>query len=623
MTTQASAARKMIQLPTVIHREESPRATNPQQRVALALYDQGLNVIPMPYGQKIGYPWKAPQTTRLTREGLERIFTQQHNIAIMTGETSRNLFVLDCESMEVYATYKAALIEKGIRVVSVKTRRGAHIYLRCEHHAIANIAPGVLPDAELRGNREYVLAVGSFLTNGTTYGGLENWNTRALDIPTVAPSDIDFLRDAAGNRVKVRVKQRAPQRRQTLTAGTGLKPAARDYLQHGARLAEGERNTSLFAAACAFRDALYTVDQTTAELEPIATASGLPGHEAVATIRSAYRQQPKTRYLTHNLAAQFADDYTRWARKSDRVVFLALVQRCHDGRGHDGHGKRRLTFRATVRELATIARMSTRTVLSALHRMTQAAHYDPPLIRRDGTDGGGKYDATLWRFTDFVTEAGKRVAHDKSNTVCVTHTKMHSSSVLLLSRNTDALERGALGFTGMQVLNAMLGIGKPATTAEIAAAAGATVRQVHYALRTPRKGGLLRSSGTVTQAGRGLWQVNPAAADDSWLNHAIAAPAQRKRTRNGITQLTSVLGTGEQRKTLFRKQRAEHAQFVIERGIRRYKPPQDNTPAPEPKRAKKSRHTATSAALGQPLTAAVTSAAAIFTEFQRLAEDAP
>lgn len=606
-----------VSTPRIVLRTRTAQNPNPQLGIALALYDQGLNVIPMPYGRKTGYPWRLSRNTRLPRDFVARVFETPHNIAIMTGETSRNLFVLDCESMKVFETYKAALTEKGIPVVSVKTGRGAQILLRCEHHAIANIAPGVLPDAELRGNGIYVLTIGSLHPNGTTYSGLDGWNTDALDIPTVAPADIDFLRDVHGNRVKVRVKQRAPQRRRTLSAGTGLKEAGRDYLAHGARLPEGERNTALFAAAGAFRDSLYTVDHAITELEPIATASGLPEREAVATIRSAYRQQPKTRYLTHNLASQFADDYTRWTRKSDRVVFLALVQRCHDGRGKRGD-----SFRASVRELATIARCSTNTVRSALDRMTgatidlttKAAHYDPPLIQRRGNSDSG---ATLWRFTDFVLEAGIRGVHDKSDTVCVNTQTMLSSSVSVLSRNTDALERGAIGFIGVQVINAMLAIGRPATTAEIASAAGVTPRQVHYALRTPRKGGLLRSSGTVTQSGRGLWQVNPAAADDSWLNHAIAAPAQRKRTRNGITRLTSVLGAGERRKALFDSERALHAEFVLQRAIARYTPPQDEQPTPEPKRAKKILQKAKTAAL-KPLTADSPKAEALYAAMMEL-----
>lgn len=60
-----------------------------------------------------------------------------------------------------------------------------------------------------------------------------------------------------------------------------------EYLEHGA--SEGQRNAELFEAACQIRDAGFGVDRAEQELIDRAMMDGLTEHEALSTIRSAFR----------------------------------------------------------------------------------------------------------------------------------------------------------------------------------------------------------------------------------------------------------------------------------------------------------------------------------------------
>ena len=63
-----------------------------------------------------------------------------------------------------------------------------------------------------------------------------------------------------------------------------------EYLDYGA--AEGNRNHSLFSAACQFRDSGYP-EQDTGDLIERALQDGLTEQEAITTIKSAYAKTPR------------------------------------------------------------------------------------------------------------------------------------------------------------------------------------------------------------------------------------------------------------------------------------------------------------------------------------------
>src|SRR5690606_14577298 len=130
------------------------------QAAAFFAYKSGFNVFPQPYARKGGYPWKQFQYTRLDIYSLPAAFAGRCNIAVMMGRTSDNLFVIDEETREQFEYYVQELTRRHIPIcaaVSGGKKGGGHLYLRCIEGEIANIPPGKLKDAEIRGNHCYVL----------------------------------------------------------------------------------------------------------------------------------------------------------------------------------------------------------------------------------------------------------------------------------------------------------------------------------------------------------------------------------------------------------------------------------------------------------------------------------
>ena len=64
-----------------------------------------------------------------------------------------------------------------------------------------------------------------------------------------------------------------------------------DYLERGAP--QGSRNAELFDASCQFRDAGLSADEAERQLITRALTDGLSESEALHTIRSAYRREPR------------------------------------------------------------------------------------------------------------------------------------------------------------------------------------------------------------------------------------------------------------------------------------------------------------------------------------------
>jgi len=198
----------------------------------------------------------------------------------------------------------------------------------------------------------------------------------------------------------------------------------------------------------------------------------------------------------YDAARVFAGAFTAWAKPVDRRVFEALLVRCaQDARGG--------VFRASVREVAAIARVSgCQHVRAALRRLSSAQPadgYATPLIER--VDVPGEM-ASSWRFAPGVVN----VANVRNVPTSPYGTKHAYIVGTFRTNENDAIERGALGDTGMRVVCAMLDLAAPSSARAIAARAGVTLDQARYALR-PR--GLLRSTGLVTHHAHGLWAIDP------------------------------------------------------------------------------------------------------------------
>ena len=87
----------------------------------MSLYLLGLNVLPVPYGKKGGWPWRMMQYTRLNPEDIYPLFGGECNLAVMTGRTSSNLFVIDCETKTTFASHEKQLRKAGIPIWAVRS----------------------------------------------------------------------------------------------------------------------------------------------------------------------------------------------------------------------------------------------------------------------------------------------------------------------------------------------------------------------------------------------------------------------------------------------------------------------------------------------------------------------
>src|SRR6187549_2448856 len=108
MTTE-QIHREQISNPDLTQPPPIRQSLSPIQDTALYLYNLGLNVFPQPHGKKAGLPWRRLQYSRLHPTdplvGIQALTAGKCNLAVMCGSTSRNLFVIDCESILALNTH--------------------------------------------------------------------------------------------------------------------------------------------------------------------------------------------------------------------------------------------------------------------------------------------------------------------------------------------------------------------------------------------------------------------------------------------------------------------------------------------------------------------------------------
>ncbi len=103
---------------------------------ALDYYDKhGLCVIPIPLDKKQAQiEWKKYQTERPDREQLHEWFKDNFivngNIAVVVGEVSGGLTILDFDAMDLYERWKSENPGLAETLPTVKTSRGMHVYFR-------------------------------------------------------------------------------------------------------------------------------------------------------------------------------------------------------------------------------------------------------------------------------------------------------------------------------------------------------------------------------------------------------------------------------------------------------------------------------------------------------------
>lgn len=531
--------------------ENRPKPTDLSQSqlpadAALALHQLGLNVLPMPYGQKAGFPWTLLQYQRLPENMIELVFRGRCNVAVIPGKTSSNLYVIDCETQEALDFHMRHMRENGIPLWVVRTARGGHIWMFSATGEVKSIPTGTLLNAEIKGGSNgYVLCPPSRHPDGPFY----EWIIQEGDSPPIVDVQrITWLKDNQGKAIALNAKPSTVNSGEIKTRdlkklsnypqpASNLSRQTRDYLANGHVLTQGTRNNRLFSAACDMLGCEFPPDIVETTLFSIAETSGLRRTAIRATLSSAQKQPRKSARayyekptkVVHWQLAHFYIQSCEWQGRTgttDYKVALAFVKRAKYEIWHEEH------FRASYRELAQLAGISLKTLQKSLKRMAAQV---PPIVEYIGAlEPTG---ASVWKFHPEVIKRGNEIY--KSSTV--TLQPGGEDIVLLLytptGLSTDAGERGALGANGLRIYYHMLNLGQPTSVNELVTLLGLKRTQVVYAL------GKLEKYKLAFKA-NGRWELmDPNGVDlDDW----VSEPA-------------GTLGKGRKRQERFAKERIMYA----------------------------------------------------------------
>lgn len=449
------------------------------QLAALELYERGLNVFPLVRGTKDKpyCKWERLQTTRLinpsedaaARETFLLAF-QNANVAIITGRTSRNLAVVDCETWETAELYRAQFAQRGYVCWIAKTARGAHLYFLSADGELANLKPRGAT-WELRGNACYVLAPPSVHPTGAIY----EWLERAGDAPPTIPlGALDFL--GAQLLIKTRRVFTVNESRAETDALACLSKPNRAFCENGAY--NGNRNAALFRAACDFAGNGTALEDARPYLLQGCEKSGydksFTRRHVERTLESAYSKRrsaarshfgetPKRAPLAVWKRAQMFADAHAWqpltarvqrrkitvSAQSARSVFEACIERarCEDAR------TRQSKFRASVREVAELANIERGTAYKALHCLTMN-HF----LVWQGANAAG---ANLYAFGEMI-EKRNAPERDSTSTTIIT-----TVAFWRVDAFADVFRRNGLGQTAGRAWLAILE--KPMTALQLAA----------------------------------------------------------------------------------------------------------------------------------------------------------
>ena len=450
---------------------------------ALWLNGMGLNVIPFPIASKTPYAnghkmflkqWGAFYQ-RLGRDGLRIAFAGECNIAVIMGRTSGNLFVVDCESPDSFKYHLGETAARNIPVFAAKTARGGHLYFKMKEGIVQPMGAGTMEkfgfnQVEIRGgSSQYVITPPSIHDTGVKY----EWCGAATEIPTVTKAQVDWL--------PISIKSR-------------WHTDTEDYLASGHVYPEGCRNDSLYRTAhdMAFRGENRNVIHH--RLQSIATNSGLQHREVPRTIengiRNGQQKSGQVKLNIHDGLTIFCAEYNGWTGRTgntDRAVFEALIQRSK----RDNRGKG--YFRATMREIAELAKVTAKTAHASLHRLADAG-----FIER--VNDVSKGQSSCWKFSEEIIRQSKEKLRNSQNyhTNGVAY-KRHTGVVI--TQNPLA-ERKALGKTAARVLNYLQQVGKTSAQ-EIADALNLSIHQVYRALSKAK----LRAHSLIEQVKHGVWGI--------------------------------------------------------------------------------------------------------------------
>ena len=159
---------EMDELNTAVHLCEAERDS--ALAFARRYVDLGLSVIPVIYREKKpALNWKPYQDRRPTQGELREWFHngQAQNVAVVCGQVSGNLVVVDFDSPEAYSRFFEGNAELERETPVVRTARGFHVWLRTAEPIRSFVIPDLSVDVIAEG--KFVLVPPSIHPSGHHY----------------------------------------------------------------------------------------------------------------------------------------------------------------------------------------------------------------------------------------------------------------------------------------------------------------------------------------------------------------------------------------------------------------------------------------------------------------------
>jgi hypothetical protein len=503
----------------------------PLQFAAVEMSARGLNVFPTFYGEKGGTPWRFMQYTILNIEDLPELFENPCNIAVMTGETSGNLCVIDAETDQKFNWFVQQFEQHGIHVVAQRSGKpggGGHLFVRVAEGEVANLR-SLIGDFEIRGNRNYVLVAPSRHPSGTTY----EWTHGSFkDIPTVSISKLSFM--------GAMLHTTEQQVRYVVDSYADLSSRTLAFMQWGAQ--QGERNYRLYIGGCDMSGCGKSFEWAWKTLGAKAMQSGLSEKETRRTLISAYskarqparllagKQKRRAKWLRGLIWALSR----RWEGRdgaSRRTVFIALCRRAKTANKEE-------IFRASNREVAELAHLHVETANITLHKLE-----DAHLLVRVSKDRSS--EAFTYRLP---RETIREVTPDSDtpNTPLAPSWGNDTVRTLQTLLDSDLIERQALGQNAIILYAHMLRLGRGLKVREWADESFLTRSQIYYVLPRLVETGLVEKTGSVY----------------------AAVAIEPEIVEAEITVAAGTAGKGEARAELHERQRARYAARRLKRALR-------------------------------------------------------
>jgi predicted transcriptional regulator len=418
---------------------------------ALALYDLGLHVFPLPHGKKTPFgSHRKLQTSRLDRGLLAEACTGC-NLAVFAGRLSGGLCILDCDTASDFESILSAFEARGLWPwIRGGTGGGGQFWFRVDDGEAENAvlrpadAPAVIFKVEVLGFDLYSVVPPSVHPDT---GEVYEWAARDTpEPPRIAMAMLDFLP----------LRRRTHQRRRTLrTEKLEALPLVADrvLIERDASDYDGDNSRAEYAACLSMIQAGYPDDHILHLFEhhppPHFRRAGQRNFSKYVLAKArAWAEEHPLDAGRANVPTVPSSAYVAWAWRrpwprrtgnTDRAVFLALCERLRMESGV-------MPVRSSIREVAELAGVSRDTAHRALGRLAEQG----VICVHVEEDAAYRYDLTV-EVGQGLTATGAPVVARGQDSRTKSYCPGHGPPL----EAHDAWQPGALGKSALAVWGAL------------------------------------------------------------------------------------------------------------------------------------------------------------------------